>query len=71
MKTDTLIPLMDTCINRLNTVKQVLKDEGKEIEKNDLLLLAANHFVNKIYEHVIHYSQPFIKNNGNNQNGKM
>lgn len=61
MKTDALIPLIDTCINRLNTVKQVLKDEGKEIEKNELLLIAANHFVNNIYEHVIHYSQPFIK----------
>ena len=61
MKTDKLIPLIDTCINRLNTVKQVLKDEGKEIEKNELLLIAASHFVINIYEHVIHYSQPFMK----------
>lgn len=61
MKTDALIPLIDTCINRLNTVKQVLKDEGKEIEKNELLLIAVHHFVNEIYKHVIHYSQPFIK----------
>ena len=70
MNTNELIPLINTCINRLNTVKQVLKDEGKEIEKNELLLIAARHFVNEIYEHVIHYSQPFIKNNGN-KNGKM
>ena len=61
MKTDTLIPLIDTCINRLNTVKHVLKDEGKEIDKNELLIMAASHFVNNIYEYVIHYSQPFIK----------
>lgn len=66
MKTDKLITLMDTCINRLNTVKQVLKDEGKEIEKNELLLIAASHFVNKIYEHVIHYSQPFMRNSHGN-----
>ena len=70
MKTDALIPLIDTCINRLNTVKQVLNDEGKEIEKNDLLLIAARHFVNEIYEYNIHYTQPFIKDNGN-KNGKM
>ena len=66
MKTDKLIPLIDTCINRLNTVKQVLKDEGKEIEKNELLLIAARYFVNNIYEYVIHYSQPFIRNSHGN-----
>lgn len=65
MKTEALIPLIDTCIDRLNTVKQVLKDEGKEIDKNELLMMAARHFVNNIYEYVIHYSQPFIKNNEN------
>lgn len=61
MKTKALIPLIDTCINRLNTVKQVLKDEGKEIDKNELLIMAVSHFVNNIYEYVIHYSQPFVK----------
>lgn len=56
-----LIELIDTCIYRLNHVKQVLNDEGKEIEKNSLLTMAVRHFVNNIYEYVIHYSQPFIK----------
>lgn len=32
MKIDSLIQLIDACINRLNTVKQVLKDENKVIE---------------------------------------
>ena len=61
-----LIELIDTCIYRLNHIKQVLNDEGKEIEKDELLLTAARHFVNEMYQHVIHYSQPFIKNNKNN-----
>lgn len=61
MKTDSLIPMINTCINRLNTVKQVLKDESKELEKNDLIFIAARYFVNQLYEYVIHYSQPFIK----------
>lgn len=56
-----LIELIDTCIYRLNHIKQVLNDEGKEIEKNSLLTMAVSHFVNEIYKHVIHYSQPFIK----------
>lgn len=56
-----LIELIDTCIYRLNHIKQVLNDEGKEIEKNSLLTMAVRHFVNEIYKHVIHYSQPFIK----------
>lgn len=61
MKTDELIPLIDTCINRLNTVKQVLKEESKELEKNDLIFTTVRYFVNKLYKYVIHYSQPFIK----------
>jgi hypothetical protein len=61
MKANELIPLIDTCINRLNTVKQVLNDEGKEIEKNSLLTMAVRHFVCEMYKHIIHYSQPFIK----------
>jgi hypothetical protein len=56
-----LIEIIDTCIYRLNHVKQVLNDEGKEIKKNSLLTLAVRHFVCEIYKHVIHYSQPFIK----------
>ena len=56
-----LIEIIDTCIYRLNHIKQVLNDEGKEIEKNSLLTMAVRHFVNNIYEYVIHYSQPFIK----------
>ena len=58
-----LIEIIDTCIYRLNHIKQVLNDEGKEIEKNSLLTMAVRHFVCEIYKHVIHYSQPFIKNN--------
>jgi hypothetical protein len=61
MKANELIPLIDTCINRSNTVKQVLNDEGKEIEKNSLLTMAVRHFVCEMYKHIIHYSQPFIK----------
>lgn len=62
MKTDNLIPLIDTCINRLNTVKQVLKDESNEIEKNELIFIAVRHFVNKIAHCVTFYSAQFIKN---------
>ena len=58
---EELIKIIDVCIYRLNHVKQVLTDEGKEIEKNNLLTMAARHFVNEMYKHVIHYSQPFIK----------
>lgn len=56
-----LIELIDTCIYRLNHVKQVLNDEGKEIEKNSLLTMAVRHFICEMYKHVIHYSQPFMK----------
>ena len=56
-----LIELIDTCIHRLNHVKQVLNDEGEEIEKNSLLTITVRHFVNEIYKHVLHYTQPFIK----------
>lgn len=56
-----LIEMINVCIHRLNHVKQVLNDEGKEIEKNSLLTMAVRHFVYEIYRHVIHYSQPFIK----------
>lgn len=67
-----LIEMINVCIYRLNTVKQVLNDEGKEIEKNNLLTMAVRYFVCEIYKYVILYSQSFIKNNHeNNQNGKM
>ena len=56
-----LIEMINVCIHRLNHVKQVLNDEGKEIEKNSLLTMSVRHFVIEIYNHVIHYSQPFIK----------
>ena len=61
-----LIEMINVCIHRLNHVKQVLNDEGKEIEKNSLLTIAVRHFVIEIYNHVIHYSQPFIKNKHGN-----
>ena len=56
-----LIEMINVCIHRLNHIKQVLNDEGEEIEKNSLLTMAVRHFVIEIYNHVIHYSQPFIK----------
>lgn len=56
-----LIEMINVCIHRLNHIKQVLNDEGKEIEKNSLLTMAVRHFVIEIYNHVIHYSKPFIK----------
>ena len=56
-----LIEIINVCIHRLNHVKQVLNDEGKEIEKNSLLTMAVRHFVNEIYKYVLHYTQPFIK----------
>ena len=58
---EELIETINVCIHRLNHIKQVLNDEGKEIEKNSLLTITVRHFVNEIYNHVIHYSQPFIK----------
>ena len=58
---EELIEMINVCIHRLNHIKQVLNDEGKEIEKNSLLTMAVRHFVIEIYNHVIHYSQPFIK----------
>lgn len=58
---EELIETINVCIHRLNHIKQVLNDEGKEIEKNSLLTMAVRHFVIEIYNHVIHYSQPFIK----------
>lgn len=61
-----LIETINVCIHRLNHIKQVLNDEGKEIEKNSLLTMAVRHFVIEIYNHVIHYSQPFIKNKHGN-----
>ena len=63
---EELIEIINVCIYRLNHIKQVLNDEGKEIEKNSLLTMAVCHFVNEIYKHVIHYSQPFIKNKHGN-----
>ena len=56
-----LIEMINVCIHRLNHVKQVLNDEGEEIEKNSLLTMAVRHFVNEIYKYVLHYTQPFIK----------
>ena len=56
-----LIETINVCIHRLNHIKQVLNDEGKEIEKNSLLTMAVRHFVNEIYKYVLHYTQPFIK----------
>lgn len=58
---EELIELINVCIYRLNHIKQVLNNEGKEIEKNSLLTMAVRHFIIEIYNHVIHYSQPFIK----------
>lgn len=58
---EELIETINVCIHRLNHIKQVLNDEGEEIEKNSLLTMAVRHFVIEIYNHVIHYSQPFIK----------
>ena len=57
----SLIEIIDVCIRRLNHIKQVLNDEGEEIEKNSLLTMAVRHFVNEIHKHIIPYSQPFIK----------
>ena len=56
-----LIEMINVCIHRLNHVKQVLNDEGEEIEKNSLLTITVRHFVIEIYKHVLHYTQPFIK----------
>ena len=56
-----LIEMINVCIHRLNHVKQVLNDEGEEIEKNSLLTITVRHFVNEIYKYVLHYTQPFIK----------
>ena len=56
-----LIEMINVCIHRLNHVKQVLNDEGKEIEKNRLLTIAVRHFICEIYKYVLHYTQPFIK----------
>ena len=63
---EELIETINVCIHRLNHIKQVLNDEGKEIEKNSLLTMAVRHFIIEIYNHVIHYSQPFIKNKHEN-----
>lgn len=61
MKTNALITTINACINRLNTVKDVLEKEGNEIEKNDLIFIAVRHFVNKIAHCVTFYSAQFIK----------
>lgn len=68
---EELIKIIDVCICRLNHIKQVLNDEGKEIEKNSLLTTAVRHFVYEIYKHVIHYSQPFIRNNESTEKSQM
>ena len=65
MKTNALITTINACIDRLNTVKNVLETEGNEFEKNELIFIAVRHYVNKIAHCVIYYSQPFIKNNEN------
>jgi hypothetical protein len=62
VKTNTLIATINTCIDRLNTVKKVLKKESNEIEKNELIFIAVRHFVNKMTYCVIFYSAQFIKN---------
>lgn len=62
MKTNTLIATINACIDRLNTVKNVLEKEGNEIEKNELIFIAVRHFVNKIAYCVTFYSAQFIKN---------
>ena len=56
-----LIEIIDFCIYRLNHIKRVLNDEGKEIEKNSLLTIAVHHFICEMHKQIIHYSQPFIK----------
>lgn len=61
MKIDSLIQSIDACINRLNTVKQVLKDENKVIEENNLLFTAFHYIVNEMYKHIMHLSSQFIK----------
>ena len=62
MKTNALITTINTCIDRLNTVKNVLETEGNEIEKNELVFIAVRHFVNRIAYCVTFYSNQFIKN---------
>ena len=61
MKIDSLIQSIDACINRLNTIKQVLKDENKLLEENNLLFTAFNYIVNTMYNHIMHLSNQFIK----------
>lgn len=61
MKINALITTTNTCIDRLNTVKNVLEKEGNEIEKNELIFITVRHFVNKIAHCVTFYSNQFIK----------
>lgn len=62
MKTNALISTINTCIDRLNTVKNVLETKSNEIEKNELIFIAIRHFVNKMAYCVTFYSNQFIKN---------
>lgn len=62
MKTNALITTINTCIDRLNTVKNVLETKSNEIEKNELIFIAIRHFVNKMAYCVTFYSNQFIKN---------
>lgn len=61
MKTNALITTINTCIDRLNTVKNVLETESNEIEKNELIFIAIRHFVNKMAYCITFYSAQFIK----------
>ena len=61
VKTNALIATINACIDRLNTVKNVLEKEGNEIEKNELIFIAVRHFVNKMTHCVTFYSNQFIK----------
>lgn len=61
MKTNALITTINACIDRLNTVKDVLEKEGNEIENNELIFIAVRHFVNKMAYCITFYSAQFIK----------
>lgn len=61
MKTNALITTINACIDRLNTVKDVLEKEGNEIENNELIFIAVRHFINKMAYCITFYSAQFIK----------
>lgn len=61
MKTNALITTINACIDRLNTVKDVLEKEGNEIKNNELIFIAVRHFVNKMAYCITFYSAQFIK----------